>query len=231
MFARGSYGDADHRGTDLEADAATVADTNIRSDEAAGSRANVGAKHVSYDTTYCVSVVSTNRPAVSGTDTSTFRSADIVTDCPADCLADDGADGSASASADTGTDRGADASTFGTTNVAANDASYGEAIRGADSGASTATDTGTDGGAYSITFSTTDCAADGVSDGETFAITLGAADDSVSDGETFATTLIATDGAAYSVSDGEAVRDADYGAHRTAVAAADYFTANHITAA
>ena len=67
MFARGSNGDADHRGTDLEADAATVADTDFRSDEAAGSRANVGAKHVSYDTTYCVSVVSTNRPAVSGT--------------------------------------------------------------------------------------------------------------------------------------------------------------------
>ena len=63
MFARGSYGDADHRGPDAEADASPVADANFRSNEAAGSCANVGAKHVSYDTTYCISVVSTNRPA------------------------------------------------------------------------------------------------------------------------------------------------------------------------
>ena len=229
MFARGSNVDADHRRTDADAHAATVADTNLRSNETAGSRADVSAKPVSYNTTYRATFISTYRPAVRGAVASTFSGADIVTDCPADCLADDGADGSASASADTGTDRGADASTFGTTDVAANDASYGEAIRGADGGASTATDTGTDGGAYSITFSTTDCAADGVSDGEAFAITLGAADDSVSDGETFATTLIATDGAADSVSDGEAFRCADDGAHRTAVAPANYFAANHIT--
>jgi hypothetical protein len=63
MFARGSNGDADHRGTDLEADIFSNATSNFRSDEAAGSCANVGAKHVSYDTTYCISVVSTNRPA------------------------------------------------------------------------------------------------------------------------------------------------------------------------
>ena len=212
MFARGSYGDADHRGTDLEANSAPDADTNFRSHEAAGSRADVSAKPVSYNTTYRATVISTYRPAVHGAVASTFSGADIVTDCPADCLADDGADGSASASADTSTDRGADASTFGTTNVAANDASYGEAIRGADSGASTATNTGTDRGAVATTLSATNCAADGVSDGETFA-----------------TTLIATDGAADSVSDGEAFRGADDGAHCTAVAPADYFAANHIT--
>ena len=229
MFAHGSNVDADHRRTDIDADAATVANTNFRSHEGAGSRADVSAKPVSYNTTYRATVISTYRPAVRGAVASTFSGADIVTDCPADCLADDGADGSASASADTGTDRGTDASTFGTTNVAANDASYGEAIRGADSGASTATDTGTDGGAYSITFSTTDCAADGVSDGEAFAITLGAADDSFSNSETFATALIATDGAADSVADGEAFRGTDDGANDTAVAPADYFAAVRIT--
>ena len=229
MFARGSYGDADHRGTDLEANSASDADTNIRSDEAAGSRANVSAKPVSYNTTYRATVISTYRPAVRSTVASTFSGADIVTDCPADCSAHDGPDGSASASADTGTDRGADASTFGTTNVAANDASYGEAIRGADSAASTATDTGTDRGAVATTLSAANCAADGVSDGETFAITLGAADDSFSNSETFATALIATDGAADSVADGEAFRGTDVGADGTTVAPADYFTANHIT--
>ena len=229
MFARGSYGDADHRGTDLEANSAPDADTNFRSDEAAGSRANVSAKPVSYNTTYRATFISTYRPAVRGAVASTFSGADIVTDCPADCLADDGADGSASASADTGTDRGADASTFGTTNVAANDASYGEANRGADGGASTATDTGTDRGAVATTLSAADSAADGVSDGEAFAITLGAADDSFSNSETFATALIATDGAADSVADGEAFRGTDDGTDGTAVAPADYFAANHIT--
>ena len=118
MFAHGSHGDADHRGTDLEADAATVADTNIRSDEAAGSRANVGAKHVSYDTTYCVSVVSTNRPAVSGTDTSTFRSADIDTDCPTDRGADASTFSSTYIVTDCPADSGADTSTFGAANCA-----------------------------------------------------------------------------------------------------------------
>ena len=229
MFARGSYGDADHRGTDLEADAATVADTNIRSDEAAGSRANVSAKPVSYNTTYRATLISTYRPAVCSAVASTFSGADIVTDCPADCLADDGADGSASASADTGTDRGADASTFGAANCATDYSSDGVADDGADGGASTATDIGTNRGADSITFSAANCAADGVSDGETFAITLGAADDSFSNSETFATALIATDGAADSVSHGEAFRGTDDCAHRPAVAAADYFTANHIT--
>ena len=229
MFAHGSNVDADHRRTDIDADAATVANTNFRSHEAAGSRADVSAKPVSYNTTYRATVISTYRPAVRGAVASTFSGADIVTDCPADCLADDGPDGSASASADTSTDRGADASTFGTTNVAANDASYGEANRGADGGASTATDTGTDGGAYSITFSTTDCAADGVSDGEAFAITLGAADDSFSNSETFATALIASDCAADGVADGEAFRGTDDSTDGTAVAPADYFAANHIT--
>ncbi len=209
MFAHGSNVDADHRRTDADAHAATVADTNFRSDEAAGSRADVSAKPVSYNTTYRATVISTYRPAVRGAVASTFSGADIVTDCPADCLADDGADGSASASADTGTDRGADASTFGTTNVAANDASYGEAIRGADSGASTATNTGTDSAAVATTLSAANCAADSVSDGEAFAITLGAADDCVSDGAAFF--------------------DANNGADGTAVAPANYFAANHIT--
>ena len=189
MFARGSYGDADHRGTDLEANSASDADTNFRSDEAAGSRANVSAKPVSYNTTYRATVVSANWPTDRGADASTFSSTYIVTDCPSD--------------------RGADASTFGAANCA--------------------TDIGTNRGADSITFSAAKCAADGVSDGEAFAITLGAADDSFSNSETFAATLIATDGAADSVSDGEAFRGADDGAHRNAVAAADYFTANHIT--
>ena len=209
MFAHGSHGDADHRGTDLEADAATVADTNIRSDEAAGSRANVSAEYFSHSTTYCVSVVSADWPTDRGADASTVSSTDIVTDCPADS--------------------GADTSTFGAANCATDYSSDGVADEGADGGASTATDIGTDGGAYSITFGTTDGAANNLSDSEAFAITLGAADDSFSNSETFATTLIATDGAADSVSDGEAFRGADDGAHCTAVAAADYFTANHIT--
>ena len=100
---------------------------------------------------------------------------------------------------------------------------------GADGGASTATDIGTDGGAYSITFSAANCAANSVSHGGAVAITLGAADDSFSNSAAVAATLIATDGAADSVSDGEAFRGADDGAHRTAVAAADYFTANNFT--
>ena len=209
MFAHGSHGDADHRGTDLEADAATVADTDFRSDEAAGSRADVSTKHVSYDTTYCVSVVSADWPTDRGADASTVSSTDIVTDCPADS--------------------GADASTFSPANCATDYSSNGVADDGADGSATAATDTGTNRGADSITFSAAKCAADGVSDGEAFAITLGAADDSFSNSETFATTLIATDGAADSVSDGEAFRGANDCAHCTAVAAADYFTANHIT--
>ena len=209
MFAHGSNGDADHRRSDADAYAATVADANFRSDEAAGSRADVSAKHVSYDTTYCVSVVSADWPTDRGADASTVSSTDIVTDCPADS--------------------GADTSTFGAANCATDYSSDGVADDGADGGASTATDIGTDGGAYSITFSAAKCAADGVSDGEAFAITLGAADDSFSNSETFATALIATDGAADSVADGEAFRGTDDGADGTTIAPADYFAANHIT--
>ena len=249
MFARGSYGDADHRGTDLEANSAPDADTNFRSDEAAGSRANVSAKYFSYSTTYCVSVVSANWPTDRGADASTFCGADIVTDCPADrgadestfsatdCvadypangLADEGTHGGASISADTSTDCGADSITFGTTNSAADYPTNSLANIGADVGASAATVTGTDRGAVATTLSAADSAADGVSDGEAVATTLSAANcaaDSVSDGEAFAITLGAADDC---VSDGAAFFDADDGAHRTAVAPANYFAANHIT--
>jgi hypothetical protein len=47
MFARGSDGDADHRGTDAEADASPVADANFRSNEAAFSRADASAERFS----------------------------------------------------------------------------------------------------------------------------------------------------------------------------------------
>ena len=145
MFAHGSNVDADHRGTDLEADAATVADANFRSDEAAGSRADVSTKHVSYDTTYCVSVVSADWPTDRGADASTVSSTDIVTDCPADS--------------------GADTSTFGAANCATDYSSDGVADDGADGSATAATDIGTNSGADSITFGTTDSAADSVSVG------------------------------------------------------------------
>ena len=229
MFARGSYGDADHRGTDLEANSASDADTNFRSDEAAGSRANVSAKPVSYNTTYRATVVSANWPTDRGADASTFSSTYIVTDCPVDSGADASTFSSTNIVSDCPADSGADTSTFGAANCATDYSSDGVADDGADGGASTATDIGTDGGAYSITFSAAKCAADGVSDGEAFAITLGAADDSFSNSETFATALIATDGAADSVSDGEAFRGADEGADVAAVAPTDYFAANHIT--
>ena len=250
MFAHGSNVDADHRRTDADADAATVADTNIRSDEAAGSRANVSAKYFSYSTTYCVSVVSANWPTDRGADASTFCGADIVTDCPADrgadestfsatdCvadypangLADEGAHGGASISADTSTDCGADSITLGTTNSAADYPTNSLANIGADVGASAATVTGTDRGAVATTLSAADSAADGVSDGEAVATTLSAANcaaDSVSDGEAFAITLGAADDC---VSDGAAFFDADNGADGTAIAPANYFAANHVTA-
>ena len=229
MFARGSYGDADHRGTDLEANSAPDADTNFRSDEAAGSRANVSAKYFSYNTTYCVPVVSADWSTDRGADASTVSSTDIVTNCRSDrgadastfsaanCATDyssnglayEGAHGGASVSADTGTDCGADSITFGTTNGAANDVSDGEANRGADSGASTATNTGTDRAAVATTLSAANCAADSVSNCEAVATALSAADDSISNGEAFF--------------------DADNGADVAAVAPANYFTANHIT--
>ena len=78
MFAHGSNVDADHRRTDIDADAATVANTNFRSHEAAGSRADVSAKPVSYNTTYRATFISTYRPAVRGAVASTFSGADIV---------------------------------------------------------------------------------------------------------------------------------------------------------
>ena len=127
MFARGSYGDADHRGTDLEADIFSNATSNFRSDEAAGSRANVSAKPVSYNTTYRATVISTYRPAVRGAVASTFSGADIVTDCPAD--------------------RGADESTFSATDCVADYPANGLADEGAHGGASISADTSTDCGA------------------------------------------------------------------------------------
>ena len=209
MFARGSHGDADHRGSDAEADVSPVANANFRSHEAALPVTDASAECVSNCTTDRATQSGTDRVAVLGAVASTVSSTDIVTNCRSD--------------------RGADASTFSAANCDTDYSSDGVANDGADGGASTATDIGTDCGADSITFGTTDCAAYSVSDGEAFAITLGAADDSFSNSETFATALIATDGAADSVSDGEAFRGADDGAHCTAVAPADYFAANHIT--
>ena len=209
MFAHGSHGDADHRGADAEADASTVADANIRSDEAALPLTDASSECISNCTTDRATQSGTDRVAVRCADASAVSSTDIVTDCPADS--------------------GADTSTFGAANCATDYSSDGVADDGADGGASTATDIGTDGGAYSITFSAANCAANSVSHGGAVAITLGAADDSFSNSAAVAATLIATDGAADSVSDREAFRGADDGAHRTAVAAADYFTANHIT--
>ena len=156
MFARGSHGDADHRGTDLEADIFSNATSNFRSDEAAGSRANVSAKYFSYNTTYCVTVVSADWPADCGADASTFCGADIVTDCPANGLADEGAHGGASVSADTATDCGADSITFGTTDSAADYPTNSLADIGADGGASTDTNTGTNRGAVATTLSAAD---------------------------------------------------------------------------
>ena len=63
MFARGSYGDADHRGPDAEADASPVADANFRSHEAALPVTNASAERFSNCTTDRATVVSTNRPA------------------------------------------------------------------------------------------------------------------------------------------------------------------------
>ena len=161
MFAHGSNVDADHRRTDIDADAATVANTNFRSHEAAGSRADVSAKHVSYDTTYCVSVVSADWPTDRGADASTVSSTDIVTDCPADS--------------------GADTSTFGAANCATDYSSDGVADDGADGGASTATDSVSDSEAVVTTLGAAD---DSFSNSETFATALIATDgsaDSVSD--------------------------------------------------
>ena len=63
MFAHGSDGDADHRGTDAKADASPVADANFRSHEAALPVTNASAERFSDCTTDQATVVSTNRPA------------------------------------------------------------------------------------------------------------------------------------------------------------------------
>ena len=231
MFARGSYGDADHRGTDLEADAATVADTDFRSDEAAGSRADVSAKYFSYSTTYCVSVVSADWPTDRGADASTFSSTYIVTDCPADrgtdtstfsstyivtdCPADSGADASNVSGTDIATDcpanSGAYSSTFSAADGAADYLANGLAYEGAHGGAFVSADTATDCGADSITFGTTDSAADyptnsladiGADSGTSTATNTG------TDRAAVATTLSAANCAADSVSNGEAVATA-----------------------
>ena len=228
MFARGSYGDADNRGTDLEADAATVADTDFRSDEAAGSRADVSAKYFSYSTTYCVSVVSADWPTDRGADASTFSSTYIVTDCPADrgtdtstfsstyivtdCPADSGADASNVSGTDIATDcpanSGAYSSTFSAADGAADYLANGLAYEGAHGGAFVSADTATDCGADSITFGTTDSAADyptnsladiGADSGTSTATNTG------TDRAAVATTLSAANCAADSVSNGEAV--------------------------
>ena len=231
MFARGSYGDADNRGTDLEADAATVADTDFRSDEAAGSRADVSAKYFSYSTTYCVSVVSADWPTDRGADASTFSSTYIVTDCPADrgtdtstfsstyivtdCPADSGADASNVSGTDIATDcpanSGAYSSTFSAADGAADYLANGLAYEGAHGGAFVSADTATDCGADSITFGTTDSAADyptnsladiGADSGTSTATNTG------TDRAAVATTLSAANCAADSVSNGEAVATA-----------------------
>ena len=63
MFARGSDGDADHRGTNTEADASPVADANFRSNETAFSRADASAERFSNCTTDRATVGSANRPS------------------------------------------------------------------------------------------------------------------------------------------------------------------------
>ena len=63
MFARGSDGDADHRGTDAEADASPVADANFRSDEAALPLTDASAECFSNCTTERATVGSANRPS------------------------------------------------------------------------------------------------------------------------------------------------------------------------
>ena len=63
MFARGSYGDADHRGPDAEADASPVADANFRSHEAALPVTDASAECFSNSTTERATVGSANRPS------------------------------------------------------------------------------------------------------------------------------------------------------------------------
>ena len=63
MFAHGSHGDANHRGADAEAYASTVADANIRSDEAALPLTDASAERFSKCTTDRATVGSANRPS------------------------------------------------------------------------------------------------------------------------------------------------------------------------
>ena len=208
MFAYGSNVDADHRRTDADAHAATVADTNLRSNETAGSRADVSAKPVSYNTTYRATVISTDWPAVRGADASTVSSADIVTDCPADRGADASTFSATDCVADCPSDRGADASTFSAANCATDYSSDGVADDGADGSATAATDTGTNRGADSITFGTTDGAANNLSDSEAFRgadSCASAATNTGTDRGAVATTLSAADSDTDGVSDGGAV--------------------------
>ena len=63
MFARGSDGDADHRGTNTEADASPVADANFRSHEAALSVTDASAERFSNCTTDRATQSATDRVA------------------------------------------------------------------------------------------------------------------------------------------------------------------------
>ena len=249
MFARGSNGDADHRGTDLEADIFSNATSNFRSDEAALPLTDASSEWFSNCTTDRATQSGTDRVAVLGAVASTVSSTDIVTNC----RSDRGADASTVSSTDIVTDCPADScaysSTFSAADGAADYLANGLAYEGAHGGASVSADTGTDCGADSITFGTTNGAANDVSDGEAnrgadsgastatntgtdraaVATTLSAANcaaDSVSNCEAVATALSAADD---SISNGEAFFDADNGADVAAVAPANYFTANHIT--
>ena len=80
MFAHGSHGDADHRGADAEADASTVADANIRSDEAALPLTDASSECISNCTTDRATQSGTDRVAVRCADASAVSSTDIVTD-------------------------------------------------------------------------------------------------------------------------------------------------------
>ena len=83
MFARGSDGDADHRGTNTEADASPVADANFRSNETAFSRADASSERFSNCTTDRATQSGTDRVADRGTVASTFSRADGAADYPA----------------------------------------------------------------------------------------------------------------------------------------------------
>ena len=83
MFARGSYGDADHRGADAEADASPVADANFRSHEAALPVTDASAEYISNCTTDRATQSGTDRVADRGTVASTFSRANGAADYPA----------------------------------------------------------------------------------------------------------------------------------------------------